>query len=148
MVTWTLSDGRGLNTVLVMTSSPQSSALVSEFLSNMNVDAPKGERGKKMMESKLRRHLYWKGRLASETNSKNETPVQTEKPAPQSSGNIGSATVSEALQKKDRERAARGANRRRVRGGAPPSTVPSKPKEDPKHNEVIALDDGDKITAL
>ncbi|KAI9572539.1 hypothetical protein HD554DRAFT_2202904 [Boletus coccyginus] len=113
------SYGRGSNTVLVMTSSSQSSALVSEFLSKMNVDAPKGERGRKMMESKLRRYLYWRGRLASQKDGKSGTQAQTEKSAPQASGSTGSSGVSEALQRKDKERAARSANRRRIRGGAP-----------------------------
>ena len=148
MVTRILSDGRGSNTVLVMTSSPQSSALVSEFLSKMNVDAPKGERGRKMMESKLRRYLYWKGRLASQKNGKSGAPVRTERPAPQPSGSTGSAGVSEALQRKDKERAARSANRRRTRGGAPSSTTLSKPKEGPKPEEVIVLDDDEEIATL
>ncbi|KAG6373235.1 hypothetical protein JVT61DRAFT_6861 [Boletus reticuloceps] len=142
------SYSRGSNIVLVMTSSPQSSALVSEFLSKMDVDAPKGQRGRKMMEPKLRRYLYWKGRLASQKDGKGGTPMQTEKTAPQVSGSTGSAGVSEALQKKDRERAGRGVNRRRVRGGAPSSTAPSKPKEGSKPDEVIVLDDGEEIATF
>ncbi|KIJ14860.1 hypothetical protein PAXINDRAFT_12435 [Paxillus involutus ATCC 200175] len=44
-----------------------SSALASVFLSKMDGDAPKGKRGrKKMMETKLGRYLYWKGRLAGQ----------------------------------------------------------------------------------
>lgn len=148
MVTRILSDGRGSNTVLVMTSSPQSSALVSEFLSKMDIDAPKGERGRKMMESKLRRYLYWKGRLASQKNSKSGTSAQTEKPAPQTFGGTGSAGVSEGLQRKDKERAARSLNRRRIRGGAPSSTTLSKPKEGPAAEEVIVLDDDEEIATL
>jgi len=148
MVTRTFPDGRGSNTVLVMTSSPQSSALISEFLSKMSVDAPKGQRGRKMMESKLRRYLYWRGRLASQKNGKDGTQVQTGKSAPQASGNAGSSGVSEALQRKDKERAARSANRRRTRGGAPSSTTSSKPKEGPKPGEVTVLDDGEEILTL
>lgn len=148
MVTRNLSDGRGSNTVLVMTSSPQSSTLVSKFLSEMNVDAPKGQRGRKMMESKLRRYLYWKGRLASPKNGKSGTLVQPERPAPQASGSTSSTGVSEALQKKDKERAARSANRRRIRGGAPGSTTSNKPKEGSKPEEVIVLDDGEEIATL
>lgn len=114
----------------------------------MNVDAPKGQRGRKMMESKLRGYLYWKGRLASQKNGKSGTPVQREKPAPQTSGNTSSAGMSEALQKKDKERAARSANRRRIRGGAPSSTTPNKPKEGSKPEEVIVLDDDEEIATL
>jgi DNA excision repair protein ERCC-4 len=148
MVTRILSDGRGSNTVLVMTSSSQSSALVSEFLSKMNIDAPKGERGRMMMESKLRRYLYWKSRLASQKNGKSGTPAQTEKPVPQTFGSTGSAGVSEGLQRKDKERVARSANRRRIRGGAPSSTTLSKPKEGPEAEEVVVLDDGEEIATL
>ncbi|KAG8220668.1 hypothetical protein J3R82DRAFT_2951 [Butyriboletus roseoflavus] len=139
------SYSRGSNTVLVMTSSPHSSVLVSEFLSKMDVDAPKGQRGRKMMESKLRRYLYWKGRLA---NQKNETSVQPEKSAPRASGSAGSAGVSEALQKKDKERAARSANRRRIRGGAPSSTAPSKPKEGSRPKDAIVLDDSEETATF
>lgn len=131
-----------------MTSSPQSSALVSEFLSEMNVDAPKGERGRKMMESKLRRHLHWKARLTSQKNGKGGTQLQPEKPAPQPSGSTGSAGVSEALQKKDKERATRSANRRRIRGGGPSPTALSRPKEGPKPDEVIVLDEDEEIATL
>ena len=99
------------------------------------------------MESKLRRYLYWKGRLASQRNGKSGTPAQAEKPAPLASG-TSSAGVSEALQKKDRERVARSANRRRVRGGGPSSSAPSKLREGPKPDEVIVLDEGEEIATL
>lgn len=131
-----------------MTSSPQSSALISEFLSEINVDAPKGARGRKMMESKLRRYLFWKGRLGGQKNGKGKTQAQPEKSALQASCSTSSTGVSDALQKKDKERAARSANRRRIRGGAPSSTAPSKPKEGPKPDEVIVLNDDDEIATL
>lgn len=114
----------------------------------MNVDGRKGERGRKMMESKLRRYLYWKGRFANQKNGKGEAQMRPEKSAPQPSGSNGSAGVSEALQKKDKERAARSANRRRIRGGAPPSVATGKPMEGPKPDEVIVLDDGEDIATL
>lgn len=115
----------------------------------MDVDAPKGERGKMMMESRLRRYLYWKGRLASQQSGKGGIQAQTEKHAPPAAGSTGSTTTSEALQKKDKERAARSANRRRVRGGAPSSKAPSqtRPTEGPSSDEVIILDDGEEIIA-
>lgn len=100
------------------------------------------------MESKLRRYLYWKGRLASQKNGKSGTAMQPEKPAPQAYGSTGSTEVSEALQKKDKERAARSANRRRIRGGAPSSTAQNKPKEASKPAEVIVLDDDEEIATL
>ncbi|KAG9310432.1 hypothetical protein JVU11DRAFT_9572 [Chiua virens] len=140
------SYGRGSNIVLVMTSSPQSSALVSEFLSEMNVDAPKGERGREMMEAKLRRYLYWKGRLTSQKNRKSEALAQPEKAPLRVSGHNGSGGMNEALQRKDKERTARSANRRRVRGGGPSSASQNKVKENP--GQVVVLDDGEEIEAL
>ncbi|KIJ60516.1 hypothetical protein HYDPIDRAFT_177372 [Hydnomerulius pinastri MD-312] len=118
---------RGSNIVLVMTSSPRSSALVSEFLSEMEADAPKGRRGRKMMETKLRRYLYWKGKLANQKrDGKNQALPQLDRRGPQASSSNAldnSTGLSEALKKKDKERQARNANRRRVRGGAPSSSV-------------------------
>ncbi|KAF8841402.1 hypothetical protein BDN67DRAFT_928573, partial [Paxillus ammoniavirescens] len=118
---------RGSNTVLVMTSSARSSALVSDFLSEMDGDAPKGKRGRKMMETKLRRYLYWKGKLANQKrDGKNQGPPQFQRPEPRASASNtpdSSTGLSEALMRKDKERAARTANRRRVRGGAPSTRI-------------------------
>lgn len=97
-----------------------------------------------MMESKLRRYLYWKGRVASQKNGKSGTSAQPEKSAPKAvAGGSAAGRVSEALQKKDKERAARRANRRRIRGGGPSSAAPS---HQPK--EVIVLDDNEEIVTL
>ncbi|KAG1731335.1 uncharacterized protein EDB91DRAFT_1154579 [Suillus paluster] len=132
---------RGTNTVLVMTSSPRSSTLVNGFLSEMNDTAPKGSRGRPMMERKLRRYLYWKGGNARQTHPRQQPPPHFSAPQPQPSGEI-----SEALKRKDKTRQERSANRRRVRGGAPASVAPSKPATvDPK---VQARDEADDIATF
>ncbi|KAF9221255.1 hypothetical protein BS17DRAFT_270634 [Gyrodon lividus] len=145
------SYNRGTNTVLVMTTSLRSSTLVSEFLSEMEVDAPKGKRGRTMMERKLRRYLYWKGSLAGrKRDGKNQAPPQFERHEPRVSGlntSNSSTGLSEALKKKDKERAARSANRRRVRGGAPSFSAPSGPKEGATP-ELIVVDDGEEIATF
>ncbi|KAG2072910.1 hypothetical protein BDR04DRAFT_1073253 [Suillus decipiens] len=137
---------RGTNTVLVMTSSPRSSTLVSEFLGEMDGNAPKGSRGRSMMERKLRRYLYWKGENARQKQSGHQQPPQfsapQQQPPSQSEGNI-----SEALKKKDKTRQVRSANRRRVRGGAPVTVAPSKPAA-VVDLTVDSRDDADDIAAF
>ncbi len=66
-----------------------------------------------MLENKLKVFLHWKARLSAHSNeglsrssSVNQDPH-------------GEEELDPALRKKDRDRAERGANRRRVRGGAP-----------------------------
>lgn len=136
---------KGSNTVLVMTSSSRASALVSEFLSNMDLDAPKGKRGRKMMEEKLRQYLYWKSKLASQSEGRKSpscTGVKTKKNAgPIATGKSMERTTNQslALRKKEEMKQARGANRRRVRGGAPSAT--SKPPSD-ANLENMAINDG------
>ncbi|KAI0292750.1 hypothetical protein BC826DRAFT_1092024 [Russula brevipes] len=105
---------RGNDVVLVMTSSTQTSSLLSEYLASMDPDAQPGQRGRQMLEGKLRRYLYWKARLAARsaegqpssatTTNRQSPPVDDE--------------LNPALRKKDRDRAERAASRRRVRGGA------------------------------
>ncbi|KAG1841602.1 hypothetical protein C8R48DRAFT_738799 [Suillus tomentosus] len=136
---------RGTNTVLVMTSSPRSSTLVSEFLGEMDGTAPKGSRGRSMMERKLRTYLYWKGQNARQKQPRYQQPPRFSVPQPQSSSQP-EGEISEALKRKDKTRQERSANRRRVRGGAPMTVAPSKPAVvDPK---VESRDDGDDIAAF
>lgn len=138
------SPAHGTNTVLVMTSSPRSSTLVSEFLSEMDTAAPKGSRGRSMMERKLRRYLYWKGENARQKQPRRQQS-QHSAAQPQSSYQPDSE-LSEALKRKDKTRQERSANRRRVRGGAPASVAPSKPTVvDPK---VEVRGEADDITTL
>ncbi|KAJ7889609.1 hypothetical protein B0H13DRAFT_2041364 [Mycena leptocephala] len=121
----------GSNVVLIMASSTRTCTLISEFLSTRAASAPKGAQGRPMMMHKLRLYLWWKRKLAERK--------QDGLPGfglPDSSGHGGpnqgyermygsKEGISEALQRKDRERADRAASRRRVRGGAPPSSASS-----------------------
>ncbi len=95
-----------------MTASTQTSSLVSEYLASMDPDAPTGQRGRQMLENKLRRYLYWKARLSARS-SKKQPPSAANYPGPPDDDELNPA-----LRKKDRDRAERSASRRRVRGGA------------------------------
>lgn len=79
----------------------------------MDSDALPGQHGRKMLEIKLRRYLYWKARLSARS-AENRLPSANNR---QSSP--GDDELDPALRKKDRDTAERAANRRRVRGGAP-----------------------------
>lgn len=142
---------RGSNTVLVMTSSSRASALVSEFLANMDLDAPKGKRGRKMMERKLRQYLFWKSRLTNQSRG-GKVPARTvvkkhdATPIAASKSMDGPANRSLALRKKEEMKQARGANRRRVRGGAPSTT--SKPPASANSENMTINDDGEEIEAF
>ncbi|KAI0300476.1 hypothetical protein B0F90DRAFT_1810368 [Multifurca ochricompacta] len=103
----------GNNVVLVMTASTQTSSLLSEYLASMDMDAPVGQRGRRMLEDKLRRYLYWKARLST------RPAESSSQPAPIREDPQGTNELNPALRKKDRDRAERTASRRRVRGGAP-----------------------------
>ena len=104
---------QGNNVVLVMASSAQTSSLLSEYLASMDPDAPSGQRGRQMLENKLRRYLYWKARLSARSAANQPPSAESRPSAP------GDDELNAALRKKDRERAERSASRRRVRGGAP-----------------------------
>lgn len=106
-----------------MTSSTREAGILSDFLSDMDADAPPGTQGRKMMIRKLYSYLAWKGKLNSQQRNNGR-----------GGGNAFAATtferqnstaLSEALKKKDREKAERSAGRRRVRGGAPSSAAAS-----------------------
>ena len=79
----------------------------------MNSDAQPGQRGRKMLEDKFRRYLYWKARLSARS-AENQPPSANNR-----QGSPGDDELDPALRKKDRDRAERAASRRRVRGGAP-----------------------------
>ncbi|KAF8201952.1 hypothetical protein K438DRAFT_1821001 [Mycena galopus ATCC 62051] len=134
----------GTNIVLVMASSTRTCTLISEYLSTRDSFAPKGTQGRPMMMHKLRLYLWWKRKLAQRK--------QDGLPGfglPDSSGHGGpnqgyermyggKEGISEALQRKDREKANRNASRRRVRGGAPPSSASSSARPAPVQH-VTAL---------
>ena len=79
----------------------------------MDPNAPPGQHGRKLLENRLRHHLYWKARLSTRS-AENQPPSANKR---QSSP--GDDELDPALRKKDRDKAERAASRRRVRGGAP-----------------------------
>jgi len=79
----------------------------------MDSDVQPGQRGRKMLEDKLRLYMYWKARLSARS-AVNQPPSGNKR---QSS--LGDDELDPALRKKDRDKAERAASRRRVRGGAP-----------------------------
>lgn len=118
----------GNNIVLVMTSSAQTSSLLSEYLASMDPDAPSGRRGRRMLENKLRLHLFWKARLSARSNEGRSRSTNTG----QDPRDVDE--LNPALRKKDRDRAERGATRRRVRGGAPATiSVPTQGQDSAPH---------------
>ena len=80
----------------------------------MDSDALPGQRGRKMLEDKLRLYLYWKARLSARSAENQPPSVNNRQSSPG-----GDEELDPALRKKDRDKAERAANRRRVRGGAP-----------------------------
>jgi DNA excision repair protein ERCC-4 len=104
---------RGNNVVLVMTSSTQTSSLLSEYLASMDTEALPGQRSRKMLENKLRSYLYRKARLSARSDESQPPSAKNRQSTP------GDDELNPALRKKDRDRAERAASRRRVRGGAP-----------------------------
>ncbi|KAF9489165.1 hypothetical protein BDN71DRAFT_1491012 [Pleurotus eryngii] len=113
----------GTNTALVMTSSTREAGILSDFLSDMDAEAPPGTLGRKMMIRKLYSYLAWKGKLNSQ--QRNDGRGSGSAFAATTFERQNSTALSEALKKKDREKAERSAGRRRVRGGAPSSTTAS-----------------------
>ncbi|KAJ7176197.1 hypothetical protein C8R43DRAFT_1057490 [Mycena crocata] len=115
----------GSNIVLVMASSTRTCTLISEFLSSKDDAAAKGAQGRPMLMHKLRLYLWWKRKLAerkAEGRPGFGLPDSTGHGGPnQGYARMygGKEGISEALQRKDREKADRQASRRRVRGGAP-----------------------------
>ncbi|KIO31852.1 hypothetical protein M407DRAFT_217107 [Tulasnella calospora MUT 4182] len=101
----------GTNTVLVMVNDHRTATLIQEFLASMhqNPDSP----GRPVLERRLRSYLWWKSMLSKsdERPSGNGNPTV---PANRSNQDDG---ISEALRRKDHQRAAAKQARRRVRGG-------------------------------
>ncbi|KAF9652763.1 hypothetical protein BDM02DRAFT_3088779 [Thelephora ganbajun] len=116
-----ISDTPGTNTILVMTATSQSAATVSEYLSTCDRNLQPGERGRVMMERKLRGYLSWRAKLAEiQGSNKQNDRADTNRHAQ------GTTAISAALLKKDQEKAKRAASRRRVRGGAPDASGPTR----------------------
>ncbi|KDR70041.1 hypothetical protein GALMADRAFT_76875 [Galerina marginata CBS 339.88] len=133
------------NTILVMASSTRVCILLTEFLGTMDQDAQPGSKARPMMLRKLRAYLWWKGKMTEKKQGTNGPSGSNR------NGNDGLNDIygtqdgmSEALKKKDKEKAQRAQNRRRVRGGAPAASgsrddgnVIAKPE--PKEMDLAAL---------
>jgi len=91
----------------------------------MDPDAPPGQRGRQLLEDKLRLYLYWKVKFSART-AESQQPSATNRQSPP-----GDDELNPALRKKDRDKAERAANRRRIRGGGP-STVSARAQEPDK----------------
>lgn len=108
-----------------MCSSQRTCDALSEYLATMDRSAPPHERGKKMMERRLRLYLWWKGKLSA--NAK-EGKAPFPMPQPKNDDDRTSAggggggalaqELSEALRRKDAARKEKALSRRRMRGGA------------------------------
>lgn len=137
----------GKNLVLIMTSSLRTSELLSEFLDDMSPDAPPGSQGRRMMERKLRWYVHRWQRRQLERRLETKSRSAPERGASSLGAPVHSRSndseISAALQRKDAERQAQAANRRRTRGGAP---VPTQPRSTtngagaPPSHEVIDVD--------
>lgn len=112
-----------------MASSTRICSVLTEFLSTMNHNSPSGTKGRKMMMQKFRLYLWWKSKLAERKQD-----GKFHFALPQVAGHIDDGYkkvigndegISEALKKKDREKAERAGSRRRMRGGAPVASVTS-----------------------
>ncbi|KZT25479.1 hypothetical protein NEOLEDRAFT_1178275 [Neolentinus lepideus HHB14362 ss-1] len=129
----------GSNTVLIMTSSMRTSNLVTEYLESMDTNAPAGQKGRKMMQKKLRLYLWWKSKL-SERKREGRSAFKL----PHKVGNALNGEdetqddgVSEALKKKDGERRERQQSRRRVRGGAANASMSTRVKDRKNGDAVV-----------
>ena len=105
-----------------MTSSIRSAQLLREFLDRMDVDADPGAQGRSLMEDKMRAYLARQAMKKAMQKKAASGPGGSSAAGGGGSGSGGGrdGEVSEALRRKDRERDAKAASRRRVRGGAPP----------------------------
>lgn len=107
----------GTNSVLVMVNDQRTATLIKEFLASMdqNPDSP----GRPLLERRLRGYLWWKSML-SDTDVRPSRNVNATVSVNASNQDDG---LSEALRRKDQQRAATKQARRRVRGGGTVNTV-------------------------
>ncbi|KAF9042328.1 hypothetical protein BJ165DRAFT_1349294 [Panaeolus papilionaceus] len=111
------------NIVLIMTSSTRTCNLLTNFLDAMDHDAPPGMKGRKMMMRKLSEYLWWKQQAEKDENKKGGGDGGGGGwHATGSRNGDRNSEMSEAMKKKDKERAEKAQSRRRLRGGAPGAT--------------------------
>ncbi|THU85938.1 hypothetical protein K435DRAFT_731891 [Dendrothele bispora CBS 962.96] len=151
----------GTNTTLVMCSSDATCTLLTEYLAKMDNKRPKGEWGRRMMLRKLKSWLWWeqkkkqlmeKGGAAGAAAVVGYNEMLLRGAGGLDDGGLGDDGIddgiSEALKKKDREKAQKQASRRRVRGAAPVNAVGGRGTTVPPHftdvdMEVLAMDDNE-----
>lgn len=140
--------GPGSNTVLIMASSTRTCSLITEFLTTQDDRAPKGSKGLKMMMQKLREYLWWKGQAQrKDTGRSPPTANGASSSLKSNQAQAGELAISEALQKKDREKAERNKSRRRVRGGATQGTS-SRPAPTAAGTNIAPTGDVDPLAEL
>ena len=108
----------------------------------MDPDAPRGTQGRQMMLRRLRLYLWWKSKLSE--RKQDDKPQAMPDFVRALSGVHEKSTgkndgLSEALRKKDQEKAERSARRRRVRG-APPVLASGNERPRP-----VKLEEGDLL---
>ncbi|KAJ3994943.1 hypothetical protein F5050DRAFT_1770584 [Lentinula boryana] len=128
-----VEESPGTNITLVMCSSTATCNLLNDFLSSMNDKRPKEEWGMRMMLKKLQNWFWWEKRrkimkeamqnASSSGERVGNSHLETTVWSGESLNDKGDHGLSEAMKKKDRERAAQKASRRRIRGGGALRTV-------------------------
>ena len=117
----------------------------------MDPKAKPGARGREMMLRKLRLYLWWKRQLKDQKQGSSGTSMMPDSSRGTMDGFDRMFAVedglSEALKKKDKEKAARAQSRRRVRGGAP-ATGHSVPKAEPVEPNLNAMSEADIFSQL
>ncbi|KAG8893575.1 hypothetical protein FRC00_010334 [Tulasnella sp. 408] len=113
----------GTNTVLVMVNDHRTATLIQEFLASMhhNPDSP----GQPLLERRLKSYLWWKSML-SKSDEKPSGNRNSAIPSNRSNQDDG---LSEALKRKDQQRADAKQARRRVRGGGDVRVVSEKDRK-------------------
>lgn len=91
-----------------------------------------------MMEQKLRLYLWWKGKLSERKQDGRSSFSFPEKG--QGNNRSERQELSDALKKKDREKAERAGSRRRVRGGAPAPAASNRKEIEPQD---LAIGEGE-----
>lgn len=107
--------------MLIMTSSNQTCSMLREYLDMLDLDAPRGEQGRRMMLERLRNYFDWKVNLHASIQNQTNPSVNKDTGPGQKAGSAatsGDGELNEAMKKKDKARRDRAASRRRQRGGA------------------------------
>lgn len=102
-----------------MCSSDRTCGFLREYLATMDTSAPPGKKARKLLQSRLKSYLFWKGKLSDQPKA--AINISTSSIVPE---DTVSNDVSEALKRKDALRKERQGSRRRLRGAPPGSNIP------------------------